>query len=105
VRKAVRRPQAAVFAQLAEVVDGVADGFDVAIFAYGQVRTTDGVRRLTNRQPLFRLSVPLFRLSVPLFRLSVPLFRLSVPLFRLSIPLSSICGHLHDSVRRLTDPS
>ena len=33
VRKAVRRPQAAVFAQLAEVVDGVADGFDVAIFA------------------------------------------------------------------------
>jgi hypothetical protein len=40
VRKAVRRPQAAVFAQLAEVVDGVADGFDVAIFAYGQVCTT-----------------------------------------------------------------
>ena len=38
--KAVRRPQAAVFAQLAEVVDGVADGFDVAIFAYGQVCTT-----------------------------------------------------------------
>lgn len=39
-RKAVRCVQAAVFAQLAEVVGGVADGFDVAIFAYGQVCTT-----------------------------------------------------------------
>ncbi len=32
-----------MFAQLAEVVDGVADGFNVAIFAYGQARAAGSV--------------------------------------------------------------